>query len=102
MAFAHAYMQSVDQSGAQPNIEPASGANNSVPNAAAAAQNRRPENNPNPMMDINENEDANQDWTDLLYSVSKAMVMISIIYFYSSFNRLFLLISIGLLFYFYK
>ncbi|KAH9419427.1 response to unfolded protein [Dermatophagoides pteronyssinus] len=44
----------------------------------------------------------NRDWTDWMYSFSKAIIMLSIIYFYSSLNRLVLFMLIFLIIYFYK
>lgn len=32
-------------------------------------------------------EDLNRDWLDWVYTVSRAVVLLSIVYFYSSFSR---------------
>lgn len=64
--------------------------NQPQPQAAAAA--------------VIDNDDVlvNRDWTDWMYSFSKAVIMLSIIYLYSSLNRLVLFMSIFLIIYFYK
>jgi len=100
-AFSNAYMR---QMNAGLSVPPTLNAiNNNNANVVNENQNQgnvpaNPNNNNNPR----DNEEANRDWTEMLYSFSKAMVMLSIMYFYSSFGRLLLLVVIGLVLYFYK
>ena len=83
------------------NMTPENNAGN-VNQANVAADHRNNVNNNNNIVNNNNNEDVNRDWTDLLYTFSKLMVMLSIMYFYSSFGRLLLLITIAILLYMYK
>lgn len=72
-----------------------------------AAQNPLPENQPvNPNIQMNAqggpvlNEDElNRDWLDWLYTVSRAGVLLSIVYFYSSFSRFIMVVGAMLLVY---
>jgi hypothetical protein len=53
--------------------------NNNVEGAQAAA---RPAEAPN-----NNEEEENRDWLDWVYTMSRTAILISIVYFYSSFSR---------------
>lgn len=60
--------------------------------------------NQNPQMNAQggavQNEDElNRDWLDWLYTVSRATVLLSIVYFYSSFSRFIMVIGAMLLIY---
>lgn len=76
------------------------------PNPAA---NPLPDNQPvNPNIQMNAqggpvlNEDElNRDWLDWLYMVSRAGVLLSIVYFYSSFSRFIMVVGAMLLVYLY-
>lgn len=62
--------------------------------------------NQNPQMNAQggavQNEDElNRDWLDWLYTVSRAAVLLSIVYFYSSFSRFVMVIGAMLLVYLY-
>lgn len=83
-------------SGHAPANEPAA-----VPNVAV--QDNRPV-NPNVQMNaqggpvVNE-EDFNRDWLDWMYTFSRAAILLSIVYFYSSFSRFVMVMGAMLLVY---
>ncbi|TNN51226.1 Homocysteine-responsive endoplasmic reticulum-resident ubiquitin-like domain member 2 protein [Liparis tanakae] len=72
-----------------------------------AAPNPLPENQPaNPNIQMNaqggavlNDDELNRDWLDWLYTVSRAGVLLSIVYFYSSFSRFVMVIGAMLLVY---
>lgn len=74
------------------------------PNPAA---NPLPENQPaNPNIQMNaqggavlNDDELNRDWLDWLYTVSRASVLLSIVYFYSSFSRFVMVVGAMLLVY---
>ena len=101
-AFANAYMNqnipgmpttAFNVTNATPNN------NQNGPNENQANGNNRNANNNNNQAD---NEEAPRDWTEMLYSFSKAMVMFSIMYFYSSFGRLMLMVIIAAFLFLYR
>ena len=99
-AFMNAYMNGMannnnEISGNVPNVlpQPVNGADGNNGN------NQQNQNNNNNQDDQG---DVQRDWTETLYSFSKAMVMFSIMYFYSSFGRLLLLVTIAIILYLYK
>ena len=49
-----------------------------------------------------ENEDEDRDWLDWFYFISRAIVLFSIVYFYSSFNRFLMVIILAVTFYIYQ
>lgn len=112
--LANAYVQSLN--GAIPSQtfgnqqQTATGATTNIntENRANNNNNGNNGNNINPIINnnmrlIGENDDIfNRDWTDLIYSFSKAVVLLSIFYFYSSINRLVLFIFIFFAIYLYK
>lgn len=49
--------------------------------------------------DAEEDEDENRDWLDLFYWLSRAVVLFSVVYFYSSFTRLIVVVGIAILMY---
>ncbi|XP_063778566.1 homocysteine-responsive endoplasmic reticulum-resident ubiquitin-like domain member 2 protein isoform X1 [Pseudophryne corroboree] len=62
------------------------------PNPPRAAPNIVPEANQNVQMNaqggpVMNEEDINRDWLDWMYTVSRAAILLSIVYFYSSFSR---------------
>lgn len=62
------------------------------PNPPRAAPNIAPEANQNVQMNaqggpVMNEEDINRDWLDWMYTVSRAAILLSIVYFYSSFSR---------------
>lgn len=83
---------------AQPNEAPPPLGPNPAPNPI---QEDRPA-NPNIQMNaqggavLNEDE-FNRDWLDLMYTVSRAAILLSIVYFYSSFGRFVMVIGAMLL-----
>lgn len=87
---------------AQPNeaLQPPLGAPNPDPNPL-------PENQPaNPNIQMNaqggavlNDDELNRDWLDWLYTVSRAGVLLSIVYFYSSFSRFVMVVGAMLLVY---
>ncbi|KAF0031960.1 hypothetical protein F2P81_016515 [Scophthalmus maximus] len=106
----HYYMQytsppsspsSTPHQAAQPNeaVQPALGPNQ--------APNPLPENQPaNPNIQMNaqggavlNDDELNRDWLDWLYTVSRAGVLLSIVYFYSSFSRFVMVVGAMLLVY---
>ncbi|KAI2798831.1 Homocysteine-responsive endoplasmic reticulum-resident ubiquitin-like domain member 2, partial [Blomia tropicalis] len=96
-AFMNAYMNGMannnnEISGNVPNVlpQPVNGADGNNGN------NQQNQNNNNNQDDQG---DVQRDWTETLYSFSKAMVMFSIMYFYSSFGRLLLLVTIAIILY---
>lgn len=124
LTFANAYMRGMNGvAGQLPNSplippgvipanlnQPPNNNNNNVPAAAAAAVNENRNNNNNnraaaaaaAAAAVDPNEENNRDWMDMTYSFCKAMVMLSIMYFYSSIGRLLLLLSIIVFLYLYK
>ncbi|XP_034466319.1 homocysteine-responsive endoplasmic reticulum-resident ubiquitin-like domain member 2 protein isoform X1 [Hippoglossus hippoglossus] len=92
---------SVPHQAAQPNeaVQPPLGPN--------PAPNPLPENQPaNPNIQMNaqggavlNDDELNRDWLDWLYTVSRAGVLLSIVYFYSSFSRFVMVIGAMLLVY---
>ncbi|CAI9590830.1 unnamed protein product [Staurois parvus] len=61
-------------------------------NPPRAAPNIAPEVNQNVQMNVQggavmNEEDINRDWLDWIYTVSRAAILLSIVYFYSSFSR---------------
>lgn len=117
-AFANAFMQSLQQNPnlfgnvnnptlfqSQPSSSTAATNNTTPRNDVTNNNNDQNRNNPvaaHAAVGIANDEPVNRDWTDLIYSFSKLAVMLSIIYFYSSFNRLMLLMLIFFIIYFYK
>ena len=49
--------------------------------------------------DAEEDEDENRDWLDMFYWFSRFVVLFSVVYFYSSFTRFALVVSIAILMY---
>lgn len=80
---------------------PANEQHAAVPNVAI--QENRPV-NPNVQMNaqggpvVNE-EDFNRDWLDWMYTFSRAAILLSIVYFYSSFSRFVMVMGAMLLVY---
>ncbi|KAG8442759.1 hypothetical protein GDO86_011534 [Hymenochirus boettgeri] len=76
----------------QPTPRPAINSDHPPPDPPRAPPNVVPEINPNVQMNaqggrvVNE-EDINRDWLDWIYTVSRAAILLSIVYFYSSFSR---------------
>ncbi|XP_065343693.1 homocysteine-responsive endoplasmic reticulum-resident ubiquitin-like domain member 2 protein [Cloeon dipterum] len=82
--------------GAQPADRPVE-ANNVVP-----PPNRNPPNNlPPQMIDDDVGGNRQRDWLDYFYISSRMIVLISIVYFYSSLHRFLLVTSLGMLLYLY-
>lgn len=55
---------------------------------------------PNPMrLEPEDDDDENRDWLDLFYWLSRAVVLFSVVYFYSSFTRFILVVGIAILMY---
>ena len=55
---------------------------------------------PNPMrLEADDDDDENRDWLDLFYWLSRAVVLFSVVYFYSSFTRFILVVGIAILMY---
>lgn len=90
----------------QPLVNAAAGvANVGVANAAAVAQ-------PPPVQRLNagpgqqpideDDEQRNRDWLDYFYWMSRAVVLFSIIYFYSSFTRFLLVVFLSVVLYLYQ
>ena len=99
-----------------PNVNAANDAvtpDNAAPAAAAAAApaNQRAANNRGgdgairmnaqggPVMDDDEEEGGDRDWLDWIYTLSRFSVLVSIVYFYSTFNRFLLVFSLFLIVY---
>ncbi|NP_001079560.1 homocysteine-responsive endoplasmic reticulum-resident ubiquitin-like domain member 2 protein [Xenopus laevis] len=77
---------------AQPVPRPVTNSENPPPNPPRAPPNVAPEINPNIQMNaqggpVMNEEDINRDWLDWIYTVSRAAILLSIVYFYSSFSR---------------
>ncbi|KAM4027676.1 homocysteine-responsive endoplasmic reticulum-resident ubiquitin-like domain member 2 protein [Anomaloglossus baeobatrachus] len=77
---------------AQPPATPAINSDRPPPNPPRAAPNIAPEANQNVQMNaqggpVMNEEDINRDWLDWMYTVSRAAILLSIVYFYSSFSR---------------
>lgn len=85
---------------------PAAPAAAAVPPPAprVAPDNRGPRMNAQggPLLDEEEEEAAQRDWLDWVYTVSRATVLLSIVYFYSSFGRFLVVTGIALLMYLYQ
>lgn len=64
---------------------------------AEAAEANVAENNP-----AEEDDEFNQDWLDIFYMLSRSIVLFTIIYFYSSPQRLFMVILLGFAMYLYR
>ncbi|XP_063308219.1 homocysteine-responsive endoplasmic reticulum-resident ubiquitin-like domain member 2 protein [Pelobates fuscus] len=76
----------------RPASPPAINSERPPPNPPRAVPNVAPEVNPNVQMNaqggpVMNEEDINRDWLDWLYTVSRAAILLSIVYFYSSFSR---------------
>ncbi|XP_073534333.1 homocysteine-responsive endoplasmic reticulum-resident ubiquitin-like domain member 2 protein isoform X3 [Phyllobates terribilis] len=77
---------------AQPPATPTINSDRPPPNPPRAAPNVAPEVNQNVQMNaqggpVMNEEDINRDWLDWMYTVSRAAILLSIVYFYSSFSR---------------
>ncbi|XP_056376464.1 homocysteine-responsive endoplasmic reticulum-resident ubiquitin-like domain member 2 protein isoform X1 [Hyla sarda] len=77
---------------AQPPATPTINSDRPPPNPPRAAPNIAPEVNQNVQMNaqggpVMNEEDINRDWLDWMYTVSRAAILLSIVYFYSSFSR---------------
>lgn len=74
------------------------------PAPRVAPDNRGPRMNAQggPLLDEEEEEAAQRDWLDWIYTVSRATVLLSIVYFYSSFGRFLVVTGIALLMYLYQ
>lgn len=77
---------------AQPPATPTINSDRPPPNPPRAAPNIAPEANQNVQMNaqggpVMNEEDINRDWLDWMYTVSRAAILLSIVYFYSSFSR---------------
>ncbi|KAM3929008.1 homocysteine-responsive endoplasmic reticulum-resident ubiquitin-like domain member 2 protein isoform 2-T2 [Leptodactylus fuscus] len=77
---------------AQPAATPTINSDRPPPNPPRAAPNIAPEANQNVQMNaqggpVMNEEDINRDWLDWMYTVSRAAILLSIVYFYSSFSR---------------
>lgn len=77
---------------AQPTATPTINSDRPPPNPPRAAPNIAPEANQNVQMNaqggpVMNEEDINRDWLDWMYTVSRAAILLSIVYFYSSFSR---------------
>lgn len=74
------------------------------PAPRVAPENRGPRMNAQggPLLDEEEEEAAQRDWLDWIYTVSRATVLLSIVYFYSSFGRFLVVTGIALLMYLYQ
>ncbi|XP_059468347.1 homocysteine-responsive endoplasmic reticulum-resident ubiquitin-like domain member 2 protein isoform X2 [Neocloeon triangulifer] len=71
-------------------------------NNAGQQPNRNPQNNlPPQMMDDDIGGNRQRDWLDYFYISSRMLVLISIVYFYSSLHRFLLVTSLGMLLYLY-
>lgn len=92
-------------SSSSPPVAPAAAAP-AAPQAqrAAPADNRGPRMNAQggPLLDEEEEEAAQRDWLDWVYTVSRATVLLGIVYFYSSFGRFMVVTGIALLMYLYQ
>ncbi|KAM8966231.1 homocysteine-responsive endoplasmic reticulum-resident ubiquitin-like domain member 2 protein [Pelodytes ibericus] len=76
----------------QPPSPPAINSDRPPPTPPRAAPNVAPEVNQNVQMNaqggpVMNEEDINRDWLDWMYTVSRAAILLSIVYFYSSFSR---------------
>ncbi|XP_075683148.1 homocysteine-responsive endoplasmic reticulum-resident ubiquitin-like domain member 2 protein [Rhinoderma darwinii] len=81
-----------DNAVAQPPATPTINSDRAPPNPPRAAPNIAPEANQNVQMNaqggpVMNEEDINRDWLDWIYTVSRAAILLSIVYFYSSFSR---------------
>lgn len=88
-----------------PPVAPAAAAAAAPPAPRAApADNRGPRMNAQggPLLDEEEEEAAQRDWLDWVYTVSRATVLLGIVYFYSSFGRFLVVTGIALLMYLYQ
>ena len=111
----HLIFPSSYQHGYQPNVYPAA---NTTPVEPAANQNEANAARPNQraagagnqaiVMNaqggavVDDEEDAeggNRDWLDWMYTVSRFMVLLSIVYFYSSFSRFIMVLSLSVIVY---
>ncbi|KAL1429124.1 hypothetical protein MTO96_016854 [Rhipicephalus appendiculatus] len=74
------------------------------PAPRVAPDNRGPRMNAQggPLLDEAKEEAAQRDWLDWVYTVSRATVLLSIVYFYSSFGRFLVVTGIALLMYLYQ
>lgn len=52
--------------------------------------------------DDDENNNRNRDWLDWFYWMSRAVVLFSIVYFYSSFSRFLVVVGLAVMLYFYQ
>lgn len=94
-------------SSSSPPVAPPAAAAAAAPPAApraAPADNRGPRMNAQggPLLDEEEEEAAQRDWLDWVYTVSRATVLLGIVYFYSSFGRFLVVTGIALLMYLYQ
>ncbi|XP_053570385.1 homocysteine-responsive endoplasmic reticulum-resident ubiquitin-like domain member 2 protein [Bombina bombina] len=76
----------------QPSPPPAINSPHPPPNPPRAVQNVVPQVNQNVQMNaqggpVMNEEDINRDWLDWMYTVSRAAILLSVVYFYSSFSR---------------
>lgn len=51
---------------------------------------------------VGDDEDVNRDWLDWFYWMSRAVVLFSIVYFYSSFSRFLVVVGLALIMYLYQ
>jgi hypothetical protein len=74
------------------------------PQAAAAARQEVPRMNAGAAGGAVEedDEDINRDWLDYIYWISRAVVLFSIVYFYSSFSRFILVVILAITMYLYQ
>ncbi|KAM4689343.1 homocysteine-responsive endoplasmic reticulum-resident ubiquitin-like domain member 2 protein isoform 1-T2 [Discoglossus pictus] len=81
-----------DSETSRPASPPAINSDRTPPNPPRAVPNVAPEVNQNVQMNaqggpVMNEEDINRDWLDWMYTVSRAAILLSIVYFYSSFSR---------------
>ncbi|XP_045480942.1 homocysteine-responsive endoplasmic reticulum-resident ubiquitin-like domain member 2 protein [Harmonia axyridis] len=115
-AMQHAYFQYMNQYmqlaansyGAsqlyQPNIATQHIPNLQVPQAAQQINQQNEENEPQaPPQDQQRDPEINErDWLDNFYAISRLLVLFSVVYFYSSFLRFFLVLVLGSIMYLYQ
>ncbi|KAI1285274.1 Homocysteine-responsive endoplasmic reticulum-resident ubiquitin-like domain member 2 protein [Halotydeus destructor] len=80
--------------------------NNNIPQVQVPPVNVQPQAGPRinagPAAPVEEEDEANRDWLDWFYWGSRAIVLFSIIYFYSSFSRFLIVIALTVIMYMYQ
>ena len=75
-------------------VNPNAPAANAAPNQRAAGGDQPIRMNAQGGMVMDDDDDMNRDWLDWMYTLSRVAVLLSIVYFYSTFGRFVLVLSL--------